>query len=1430
MKGVRGFLLSLDAIFAISILVLVSILLGGMMQTYSSPEIIYQRYYYSGKDLVHVMEVAPLSSIEHLPVVQSYVLAGILSEDDMNRTILDVIGSFWASDNMTEAAGLTSGILDSLFNESGYDYEILLSGESVYNSSMPPRNSFLARLSTVVSGYEKTRPVNGYAAKVYLSKVSKSASSFIYFGGYVGEGNMTVLAELPLDANVSMVYMELNSGSNFSLYINNQPAGKYNKTAAGFSADKWIVCSASINPSVCKLLSGGNNTMNLNFSSRSNSSIGGGYIKIVYYTSDLVGSYQYGNMSSGVFRLPGISGIINIYSSFYVPGTLENMTAYLHYRSQYPVYFTMGNTSLLERGNSTEQAVLLNSTYINSTLYNRTRMDSRTYTSNRTIPIRFGTRNISYTGGLGGVLDVALITDRTSSMDTCDVDINCTEPGICDASSPCHEDRYKVLMKSDKSFIDAVLNVSGNTISLVGYGKETGPVCSFHDFSGDNSSLQSHVDDYANGWCGWTCISCGVESATKAIMENQVLYGANRSIFINRSSYDIGGGTRQRSVNVTFNVMFNQTAFVKARLSILGKNLDPNDKSYRNCIYLNGRYLGRMCYPGEDIAEGYHDCIFDLRPEWINNGINRVNVTSGTSASCGDSGGTHDDWEFKDVKVVLWEMVNNTLDRYSQIVSGEYAINRKEYADYKEYVDIWELRSDLPYPLDFTSGINSTNNTFGPGLGNDGWDWDTMNGTGPYGYDDDMDYNGVVSGRIEFDARTGSPARNRCTGMSCSGAYGIQINITSAIYSKILAGDSLFVTFDYEWDGNDDPFEDDDQVWIKSRWYSPTSGYHWLGSNLDSSYSGGDATPEVSTNENPDDDFSGHFVYNLTRWVEGAGWYYFDLGGKLLASSNDEWGYFMFDNISIGLTNSSLYYPTTNFTKNVTFSLDANSTLKAARLKFEAKNVDPYYYNCIYLNGYYAGKVRHQEWSGVNEWQNVSLDIPVMWIRNGSNDFTFTAGTRENLNTGIDGGCMREGGSESWNLRNTTLETTYINVTDVYGRYKSMLVMSDGNANTRIGDCDNCQDGTPTPSEQAVAKACEAHNLYNISIYAVAFGSGADPVTMQDIACCDNCSHFFTSENSEELVEIYRNIARDMLRVSYQAQAVEVSGNVSFNNTLYPDSYIEYVYRPVTKPLSYGEITLNFETQRLGDMSGNSTITDNSTGTKTGWFSIQNDTDILDAKMTSYSSSYWTDRLWVNSSNTPNRNWTRIYWLGNFSSQYSELGDPYVINMPVNLLKAGGNNSVKIGVGLNTLNGSGGSPDDRIIYTIGIHGVRLTEYTDVFPRMKGSTVTVYYDTNGDNVPEGSSVIQVGPDPSDIFDPENDSIDNGLLKLLDSLDFMNDLNPSGTGNGSASNPYDGINGTNPVDLQITSDFSFDSEYISQIPSLWGPAELEIRIWK
>jgi hypothetical protein len=249
--------------------------------------------------------------------------------------------------------------------------------------------------------------------------------------------------------------------------------------------------------------------------------------------------------------------------------------------------------------------------------------------------------------------------------------------------------------------------------------------------------------------------------------------------------------------------------------------------------------------------------------------------------------------------------------------------------------------------------------------------------------------------------------------------------------------------------------------------------------------------------------------------------------------------------------------------------------------------------------------------------------------------------------------------------------------------------------------------------------------------------------------------------------------------------------------------------------------------------------TNNETGTKEGWFFIPGDTevttDVLDSKITSYSSYYWTDRLWVNSTNTPNQNWTRVYWLGNYSSEYEKLGDPYAVQIPPNLLKANGNNSFRIGTGLYPsplYDGKGASPDDRVIYTLGITGIGLTQYSEVLPKAKGSTVTIYYDANGDNVAESYKVVQLGPDPSDVFDPENDSIDNAFMKLVDTMNFINDLNParadmnhtsagpSGTGDGSASNP---------IDLEITEDVNFNSDFISQIPSMWGPAIMEIKIW-
>jgi hypothetical protein len=169
-----------------------------------------------------------------------------------------------------------------------------------------------------------------------------------------------------------------------------------------------------------------------------------------------------------------------------------------------------------------------------------------------------------------------------------------------------------------------------------------------------------------------------------------------------------------------------------------------------------------------------------------------------------------------------------------------------------------------------------------------------------------------------------------------------------------------------------------------------------------------------------------------------------------------------------------------------------------------------------------------------------------------------------------------------------------------------------------------------------------------------------------------------------------------------------------------------------------------------------------------------------------------------------------------------------MVQIPVELIAAG-NNSIKIGAGLADINSTGGSPDDKVIYTLKIGGITMEGYSSVFPKAQGSTITVYYDYDGDNIYDGTQTLEIGPNPQDIFDPENDSIDDAILRLLDNLNFISDANPGSYGAGTAGNPYDGINSTNPIDLQLVSDIEINSGYISGVPTLWNPVKLEINIW-
>ncbi len=510
----RGFLLSLDALMAISILLLLSVFLSGLGFTYRTPELKYQRLYYAGKDLLTVTQELRIADIQDYPSIQHYMQEGVISSADLDKSFLDVVGSLWAAGNVDDARNMTGDVMGSILNGSKYGFEIIMGNTSIYLRNNTGQDH-VARLSTIISGYDVGRPVSGHVANAFLSRFSKITSSFEYFGGYVGDGNMTRIIELPSDAVVTDVEIEANTGGPFDLFVNGNPLGSYTPLAVNLSADTWSVCSSV--PS-CSDFTGGNNTLNINFTNRSRH-IGGGFIRVTYNTSEPnTIPIAFDNQTATKFeRFPGIEGIINLYSSFYVPGRLSSITAYLHYMSNYTIFMSIGNVSVFE-GNSTGEVEvnLDNESVVGNLSAGGLGMDSL---SNVTVPVRIGIVNISHIVKYwaGKDVDVVLITDLSDSMEW---RLDSEAVGVereCNDSNLYSPDTKRISLAKclDKEFIDIILNISGNRVGLSGfYGDDTPPYKARvvdHNITTDGASLKGHVESYNTS--GGTCICCAINDA-----------------------------------------------------------------------------------------------------------------------------------------------------------------------------------------------------------------------------------------------------------------------------------------------------------------------------------------------------------------------------------------------------------------------------------------------------------------------------------------------------------------------------------------------------------------------------------------------------------------------------------------------------------------------------------------------------------------------------------------------------------------------------------------------------------------------------------------------------------------------------------------------------------------------------------------------------
>ncbi|MFH1451575.1 MAG: vWA domain-containing protein [archaeon] len=483
----KGYYFSLDAFIALLVLFSIVLVVKPPVNQVYFPEKIHE-------DLLTVLSSLKIGDIDN-----SYVMGLIASGEitNENLSVLEQIGEFYATSN-PEAELLASAILNQI-NVSN-NVGIYFNGMRIAtkNDTSLDEADDIWTSRRLISGIQSGSSVTGYSARVYLSSSNKV--NYYYFGGYIGDGNITLLIE----GNVSSIEVEAVFSGDFDVLINGDFAGSY-------SPAPGIPYKFNINNMSESFIDGNNY---LEFGSSENLYIAGGFVKVGYSNS--------GSVSSTNKRyLSGIDGLINLYDSIYVPGNLTQMEVYLHYNSNHSVFFTLGNETIYNwDSGGVEQEVIISNAEL-SGIFDYDLLDWQT------VPFRFGLENSSYVINFSMDADVYSVTDLSGSMDAqcaqynffcCLISGMCSTPERCEYCGGVWENKIGAAKDANYVFIDDVLNGSENRVGLVGYNGIADPDW-YHELSGDSDSLKAMVDFWDPFWS--TCICCGInEAASKLVSDS----------------------------------------------------------------------------------------------------------------------------------------------------------------------------------------------------------------------------------------------------------------------------------------------------------------------------------------------------------------------------------------------------------------------------------------------------------------------------------------------------------------------------------------------------------------------------------------------------------------------------------------------------------------------------------------------------------------------------------------------------------------------------------------------------------------------------------------------------------------------------------------------------------------------------------------------
>ncbi len=539
----RGIFYTIDALLA-SMLLVAAVLM--IFYAYHQNESSIDERNFISEDILNALSTIKISEVNNSFIAQEYANGNIT---DMNNTIIDQIGEYWALNETSKAKSLFDSVVNSSLPKD-IGARVTLDDELISETNVSSMKDSVV-FNRMISGIAQGKPITGSSGTSYLKKIrNKKTSSYSYFGGFVGEGNVTVQLQMLSDFNSSRledIYLKAEIPGTFILKINNQQCGGSYSGSSG-SVSVWDISSCNAS------LTSGTNNINLIFTSSLNTSyVSGGFFRAVYTTDTLIE-----NTTPGYFRyyFPDVRGFINFYDTISVQGNIVNWTLNLSFFNPYQTFFTFGNETLFitSGNNSVNQTVI----------YTRTNQ----LLAQSPIPIRIAVTNFSNitTTIYGLPADTFIVTDTSGSMADCiGTALSCSYlyekvkngpylPESCtvyDASScnknpdnpcggapfykgktystSCNSSKIQVAINADNSFVDTIFAASLlHRVGLVDFDTSANSIT---PLTNNAVTLHNKINSYSPG--GSTCTCCGINAA-----RNNLTVSGNKKFMIVLSDGD----------------------------------------------------------------------------------------------------------------------------------------------------------------------------------------------------------------------------------------------------------------------------------------------------------------------------------------------------------------------------------------------------------------------------------------------------------------------------------------------------------------------------------------------------------------------------------------------------------------------------------------------------------------------------------------------------------------------------------------------------------------------------------------------------------------------------------------------------------------------------------------------------------------------------